>query len=146
MLSEPVVRLGASTFTLGQALVFGALLLAALFVLLVMSLWRSAKARAVAAAEAADHARDTEARMADILQAPVELLKGHPGSSLGAAWAAAVGTGAVDGWAGISAFVRHGETLQPNRANAAVYEAGYHRFRDIYECLRQLPRGGRHDD
>ncbi len=84
--------------------------------------------------------------VADILQAPVELLKGHPGSSLGAAWAAAVGTGAVDGWAGISAFVRHGETLQPNRANAAVYEAGYHRFRDIYECLRQLPRGGRHDD
>ncbi len=73
MLSEPVVRLGASTFTLGQALVFGALLLAALFVLLVMSLWRSAKARAVAAAEAADHARDTEARMADILQAQAEM-------------------------------------------------------------------------
>ncbi len=73
MLSEPVVRLGASTFTLGQALVFGALLLAALFVLLVMSLWRSAKARAVAAAEAADQARDTEARMADILQAQAEM-------------------------------------------------------------------------
>ncbi len=73
MLSEPVVRLGASTFTLGQALVFGALLLAALFVLLVMSLWRSAKARAVAAAEAADHARDTEARMADIMQAQAEM-------------------------------------------------------------------------
>ena len=36
---------------------------------LVVALWRSAKARAVAAAEAADHARDAEARMAGILQA-----------------------------------------------------------------------------
>jgi DNA recombination protein RmuC len=44
-----------------------------LFAALVVALWRSSKARAVAAAEAADHARDAEARMAGILQAQAEM-------------------------------------------------------------------------
>ncbi|CDX16172.1 conserved hypothetical protein [Mesorhizobium sp. ORS 3324] len=73
ILSEPVARLGATTITLGEALGFGALLLLALFLALVVALWRAGKARALAAAEAADHARDTEARMADILQAQAEM-------------------------------------------------------------------------
>ncbi|MBZ9795405.1 DNA recombination protein RmuC [Mesorhizobium sp. ES1-4] len=73
ILSEPVARLGASTITLGHALAFGALLFLGLFAALVVALWRSAKARAVAAAEAADHARDAEARMAGILQAQAEM-------------------------------------------------------------------------
>ena len=73
ILSQPIARLGASTITLGQALGFGALLLMALFVALAIALWRAAKARAVAAYEAADHARDAEARMADIMQAQAEM-------------------------------------------------------------------------
>ncbi|MBN9217998.1 MAG: DNA recombination protein RmuC [Mesorhizobium sp.] len=73
ILSEPVARLGASTVTLGHALAFGALLFFGLFVALVIALWRSGRARAVAAAEAADHARDAEARMAGILQAQAEM-------------------------------------------------------------------------
>jgi len=73
ILSEPVARLGATTITLGQALGFGVILLLVLFVALVAALWRAGEARAVAAAEAADHARDTEARMADILQAQAEM-------------------------------------------------------------------------
>ncbi|TJX78375.1 MAG: DNA recombination protein RmuC [Mesorhizobium sp.] len=73
ILSEPVVRLGASTITLGHALAFGAILFLGLFVALVIALWRSAKARTIAAAEAADHARDAEARMAGILQAQAEM-------------------------------------------------------------------------
>ncbi|TGQ74381.1 MAG: DNA recombination protein RmuC [Mesorhizobium sp.] len=73
ILSEPVARLGATTITLGHALAFGALLFLGLFVALVVALWRSAKARAVAAADAADHARDAEARMAGILQAQAEM-------------------------------------------------------------------------
>ena len=40
---------------------------------LVVALWRSARARAAAAAEAADHARDAEARMAAIVQAQAEM-------------------------------------------------------------------------
>ncbi|MER8592641.1 DNA recombination protein RmuC [Mesorhizobium sp. M1182] len=73
ILSEPVARLGATTLTLGHALGFGAMLFLGLFVALVVALWRSAKARAVAAAEAADHARDAEARMAGILQSQAEM-------------------------------------------------------------------------
>ncbi|MGX5800854.1 DNA recombination protein RmuC [Bradyrhizobium sp. Arg314] len=73
ILSQPVARLGATTITLGQALGFGALLLVALFLVLAVALWRAGKARAVAAAEAADHARDTEARIADVLQAQAEM-------------------------------------------------------------------------
>ena len=73
ILSEPVAQLGATTVTLGQALAFGVLLMFALLVVLVVALWRAAKARSVAAAEAADHARDAEARMAGILQAQSEM-------------------------------------------------------------------------
>lgn len=73
ILSEPVARLGATTITLGQALGTTTLAVLLLLFILVMALWRSSRARAVAAAEAADHARDTEARMADILQAQAEM-------------------------------------------------------------------------
>lgn len=79
--------------------------------------------------------------LADILQAPVQLLKGHPGSSLGAAWAAAIGTGQTKDWSGVGVFVEHGEILHPNPANAEIYESGYRRFRDVYESLKHLYRG-----
>lgn len=79
--------------------------------------------------------------VADILEAPIQLLKGHPGSSLGAAWAAAVGTGQVKDWSGVGAFVRYGEIVRPNPANAAVYADGYRRFRDVYESLKHIHRG-----
>lgn len=73
ILSEPIARLGATTITLGHVLAFGAILFLGLFMALVVALWRSAKARAVAAAEAADHARDAEARMAGILASQAEM-------------------------------------------------------------------------
>ncbi|AWC25725.1 DNA recombination protein RmuC [Aminobacter sp. MSH1] len=73
ILSAPIAQLGATIITLGQALGFGALLFVILLAVLMIALWRSAKARAVAAAEAADHARDAEARMAGILQAQAEM-------------------------------------------------------------------------
>ncbi len=72
-LSQPIVQLGATTVTLGQLLAFGALLFAALLVAMVVALWRSANARAAAAAEAADNARDAEARMAEILRSQAEM-------------------------------------------------------------------------
>ncbi|MEO5324933.1 DNA recombination protein RmuC [Mesorhizobium sp. CC13] len=73
ILSEPVAQLGATTVTLGQVLALAAALFLALLVALVVALWRSARARSLAAAEAADHARDAEARMAGILQAQAEM-------------------------------------------------------------------------
>ncbi|MET0942249.1 MAG: DNA recombination protein RmuC [Mesorhizobium sp.] len=73
ILSEPVAQLGATTVTLGHVLAFVALFLAVLFVAFVVALWRSSKARSTAAAEAADHARDLEVRMAGILQSQAEM-------------------------------------------------------------------------
>ncbi len=73
LFSEPAIRLGATIITLGQALAFGTILLAGLIVLLAISLWRSGRARAAAATEAADHARDTETRMTSILQSQAEM-------------------------------------------------------------------------
>ena len=73
ILSEPVAQLGATTITLGHALAFGAIVFLGLFLALVVALWRSARARTIAAAEAADHARDAEARMAGILQSQAEM-------------------------------------------------------------------------
>ncbi|MFK3666673.1 carbohydrate kinase [Ochrobactrum soli] len=78
--------------------------------------------------------------VADVLQAPIRQLKGHPGSSLGAAWAAAVGANAVDGWSGIAAFVENGDLIQPRPENAVTYNSGYQRFREIYTNLKPLYR------
>jgi xylulokinase len=73
--------------------------------------------------------------VADIIQMPVERLEGHPGSCLGAAWVAAIGTGASLDWGGARALVRHGETIMPDPAKAAVYAQGYRQFRALYERL-----------
>ncbi len=79
--------------------------------------------------------------VADILQAPVRQLKGHPGSSLGAAWTAAIGTGAATDWSGISAFIENGELIAPRPENAEIYDRGYQRFREIYADLKPLYKG-----
>lgn len=73
--------------------------------------------------------------VADVLQEPVQRLEGHPGSCLGAAWTAAIGTGLTDDWGGIARFVRQGEVLRPDPGHAAVYAQGYRAFRDTYARL-----------
>jgi len=77
--------------------------------------------------------------VADILQEPVQLLCGHPGSCLGAAWTAAIGAGLASDWEAISKFVRKGTLVEPNRANAARYAEGYRVFRSLYQP--RLERG-----
>lgn len=77
--SAPLVQLGASTFTLGQVLTAGGILLLLLMAVLVSAVWRSAKARAMAAAEAVQHAREAEARMSELTKAQAEL-QGRMGS------------------------------------------------------------------
>jgi xylulokinase len=84
------------------------------------------------------HSRVWMQIVADVLQRPVQRLNGHPGSSLGAAWTAAVGVGLAD-WPGISRFVEYGEQIQPDPRNAEVYGAGYRRFRELYGRLKDLP-------
>lgn len=77
---------------------------------------------------------------ADVLQLPVQLLVNHPGSCLGAAWLAGMGSGHVTDWSGVNAFVGTGDLVAPNRENAARYDEIYALYRDLYETLRPLFR------
>ncbi len=72
---------------------------------------------------------------ADVLQEPVQLLIGHPGSCLGVAWVAAIGAGLTSDWQGVSRFVAYGERVLPNPENADTYDKGYAKFRQTYIAL-----------
>jgi xylulokinase len=74
--------------------------------------------------------------VADIFAMPVRVLTDHPGSCLGAAWLAAMGTGGSTDWHGVGRFVGQGRVLDPNPADAARHDEGYRRFRGLYGQLR----------
>jgi xylulokinase len=67
--------------------------------------------------------------VADVLDAPVQRLAGHPGSCLGAAWTAAIGAGLTQDWGGISAFVQQRDRIAPDPVAACVYAEGYRAYR-----------------
>lgn len=73
LLSVPLLQLGASTVTLGQAVAIASSVMALLLLGLGVALWRSASARSLAAAEAAERAREADARMAEIVRAQAEM-------------------------------------------------------------------------
>jgi xylulokinase len=75
---------------------------------------------------------------ADALQRPVALVEGHTGSSLGAAYVAGVAVGALPGWYETGRFVRPGAVIMPQPAHAAVYDARYRVYRELYGRLRPL--------
>ncbi len=74
---------------------------------------------------------------ADVLQQPVRLLTGHPGSCLGAAWVAALGTGATDDWNGVTKCVHYGDEIHPDPEHKGLYDAAYARFRDAYRLQKE---------
>jgi xylulokinase len=74
--------------------------------------------------------------IADVLQQPVQRLRGHPGSCLGAAWMAAMGTGLAKDWSGLSAFVTQADAVQPVAAHGARYDAAYAEYRALYAALK----------
>ncbi|MFO7545125.1 MAG: FGGY-family carbohydrate kinase [Trueperaceae bacterium] len=75
---------------------------------------------------------------ADVLGHPVERIANHPGSSLGAAIAAGVGTGALPDWRSVERYVHPSRTFHPNEANAAVYDDIYAVYRETYARLADL--------
>ena len=76
--------------------------------------------------------------VADVIQRPIQLLTGHPGSALGAAFVAGFATGAFDRWDQVGRFVGLGATVMPDLANAAVYDRLYGVYRETYDRLRPL--------
>jgi xylulokinase len=78
--------------------------------------------------------------VSDVLQRPVELLTGHPGSCLGAAYAAARGVEAIDSWNAIERFVKPAGTIVPNKDHAAVYNNAFATYLAAYDALKPLYR------
>jgi len=76
--------------------------------------------------------------MADVIGAPVQLLDNPYGSSVGAAWVAAIGTGLAKDWNGIASLATRGALIEPNPANRTVYDNGYARYRATYQALKPV--------
>ncbi len=73
LFSVAVAQLGATTVTFGHALAAAGALVAVLVLWLSIALWRAGRARARAAIEAAERAREAEARLAAIARAQAEM-------------------------------------------------------------------------
>jgi xylulokinase len=75
--------------------------------------------------------------VADVLGLPLESILQHPGSSLGAAFAAGMGVGVFEEWAEIERFVRVDERIEPNEENHLRYKEIYRIYRSLYPALEQ---------
>ena len=75
---------------------------------------------------------------ADVLERPIERLLHHPGSSLGAAFVAGMGTGALGDWGASADYVRPDRVFEPCAANLPACREAYAVYRDLYERLKTL--------
>ena len=78
-LDHPLLYLGGTAWSLGDLLAWGGGLAVLIIVLMAFGLWRSNRARAEAALEAAERAREADLRLAGILRAQAEM-QGRLGS------------------------------------------------------------------
>jgi xylulokinase len=74
--------------------------------------------------------------IADVLGRPLRPVEDHPGAALGAAMAAAVGTGAAADWNSIRPLVRLGDPIEPRSGNAGRYDELYEIYRGLEPALR----------
>ena len=73
--------------------------------------------------------------VADVTGLVLEPVVDHPGSALGAAYAAGMGTGAFAEWTEIARFVALAEPIVPRPATAEVYDVRYRAYRALYGAL-----------
>lgn len=75
---------------------------------------------------------------ADVLERPVRRIDRHPGSCLGAAFVAAMGTGTFSDWSRIEDYVEVGRVFLPRTAESTSYAKKYANWRETYERLKTL--------
>ena len=75
---------------------------------------------------------------ANALGRPVYRIDRHPGSCLGAAFVAAIGTGALTDWSDIGRYVARGRCFEPARRSAAALDGKYALWRETYQRLQSL--------
>jgi xylulokinase len=73
--------------------------------------------------------------LADVLGVPLHPILDHPGAALGAALAAAVGSGLLAGWEDAAPLITLGEPVEPDRSLAARYGQAYQIYRDAADAL-----------
>jgi xylulokinase len=73
--------------------------------------------------------------IADVLGRPLVSIADHPGASLGAAIAAAVGSGAAD-WTTVAPLVRTEDPIEPRPENRDRYDSLYELYRELEPALR----------
>jgi len=74
--------------------------------------------------------------MADVAGKPVTTLRDFYGSSVGAAFVAAIGSGAGVDWGDIGRLVSYGRVFEPRDDAVAAHQRGYVEFRELYATLR----------
>jgi xylulokinase len=79
---------------------------------------------------------------ADVLDMPVTSFHGHPGSCLGVAFVAGMAGGLFTDWGQIDRSLVDRVVNEPNPAAAALYNEGYHVYRELYERLKDLFHAG----
>ena len=75
--------------------------------------------------------------VADATGLVLEPVVDHPGSALGAAFAAGMGSGAFGSWSDVGRFVALAQPIEPARAARGVYDERYRAYRALYEALKQ---------
>ena len=75
---------------------------------------------------------------ADVLQQPVTRIDRHPGSCLGAAFVAGMGTGVLKDWSDIARYVDAGRQFLPNPGTVDALDRKYHLWRETYRRLQTM--------
>jgi xylulokinase len=73
---------------------------------------------------------------ADVLGIPLEEVAHHPGSSMGAAFVAGMGTGQFKDWGEIERFIEISAVVRPDPQAHKVYQQIFGVYRDLYESLK----------
>jgi xylulokinase len=74
--------------------------------------------------------------VADVTGLVLEPVVDHPGSALGAAFAAGMGAGAFTAWGEIGRFVALADPIAPRADTAGVYAQRYRAYRALYEAVK----------
>lgn len=75
--------------------------------------------------------------VSDIIERPLESIVDHPGSGLGAAFAAGVAVGVLE-WSDIDRFVRVDEVITPQPKTREQYRDSYATYRQLYPALTPI--------
>lgn len=76
--------------------------------------------------------------LASVLNRELVSVRDHPGSSLGAAFVAAVGLSAVTGWSSVNQYIQFEAPIEPDHSQVVIYNEGYEMFLEMSQTLTPI--------